>query len=152
MIKIDIDDQGKAFLKALEDVPNDKLPKVIRGITQAVHDKAIAGADKHSRPANKGGGMLLQAMSQPPREIPGGYEVGLDLQVAPHGAFVHFGTRPHVILPRDKKALRWVGAGDGFVFAKRVDHPGYEGDPFLYNAADEVFSNVNSIIASFLGN
>jgi hypothetical protein len=31
-----------------------------------------------------------------------------NLQHAPHALFVHFGTRPHVIRPKDKKALRWA--------------------------------------------
>jgi hypothetical protein len=63
-----------------------------------------------------------------------GWEIGHDLQVAPHALFVHWGTRPHVIRPKKKKALRWP-AGGRFVFATKVAHPGYKGDPWLVRAA-----------------
>lgn len=59
----------------------------------------------------------------------------LDRSIAPYGPYVHEGTRPHTIVPRYMLALRWVADGK-FVFAKRVRHPGYEGDPFLFNALD----------------
>ena len=36
--------------------------------------------------------------------------------VAPYALFVHDGTKPHQILPRAKKALRWTSGGK-FVFA-----------------------------------
>ena len=66
-----------------------------------------------------------------------------------YGFFVHFGTKPHVIKPKNKKALRWVG-GDNFIFAKKVNHPGYKGDPFLYIAAKESFSRFNSLVDKFV--
>lgn len=81
-----------------------------------------------------------------------GWLVGHDGQIAPHALFVHWGTRPHIIEPRVKKSLRWADAGymgplapkgvggkgkgrSGFIFAKRVHHPGYRGDPWLVRAA-----------------
>lgn len=51
--------------------------------------------------------------------------------------FVHFGTRPHIIEPYRRKALRFV-VKDKLVFAKRVHHTGYKGDPFLYKALNSV--------------
>lgn len=63
------------------------------------------------------------------------YLIGHDLGRAPYSVFVHWGARPHVIEPRTKKALRWV-AGGAFAFAKRVNHPGYRGDPYLVDAAN----------------
>lgn len=68
--------------------------------------------------------------------ITGGWEVGHDGRVAPYARFVHDGSRPHVILPKDRQTLRWPVAG-GFAFAKRVNHPGYRGDPWLRRAARE---------------
>lgn len=47
--------------------------------------------------------------------------------------FLAEGTRPHIIVPRRKKALRWVSGGK-FVFAKKVHHPGTKPDPFLAEA------------------
>ena len=53
-----------------------------------------------------------------------------------YAIFVHFGTRPHEIKPKKARALAFV-KGDKLIFAKRVRHPGYVGDPFLYNALQE---------------
>ena len=47
--------------------------------------------------------------------------------------FLMRGTRPHIIVPRRKKALRWAD-GQKFIFAKKVHHPGTKPDPFLTNA------------------
>lgn len=61
-----------------------------------------------------------------------------------YALFVHFGSKPHVILPKKKKALRWAGLG-AFVFAGRVNHSGYKGDPFMTNASQETFKNLDKI-------
>lgn len=57
----------------------------------------------------------------------------------PQLGFLIFGTRPHLILPKAKKALRFVGRG-GVVFAKKVRHPGTKINDFisrnLHRAAD----------------
>lgn len=66
--------------------------------------------------------------------IPGGWTIGHDLQHAPHARFVVEGTRPHLITPKNKKALRWP-VGGKFAFAKEVRHPGYKGDNYLQRAA-----------------
>lgn len=62
--------------------------------------------------------------------------VTIDRTTAPYGVYVHQGFKPFVIVPRHKKALRWVGRDGKFMFAKRVRHTGYKGDPFLFNALD----------------
>jgi len=64
--------------------------------------------------------------------------------------FVEKGTKPHIIKPKKKKSLRWVG-GSGFVFAKEVHHPGYKGDPFLRNSADATFKNLNKLFNKAIG-
>lgn len=71
---------------------------------------------------------------------------------AGHAKFVHGGTKPHVIRARKAKALAFkFGIGGGHpgitVFARSVNHPGTEPEPFLTealereldNAADRVF-------------
>ena len=76
------------------------------------------------------------------RAIEGGYTddgregwVEINRAVAKYGPYVHEGFPPHVIEPRIKKALRWF-ANDEVHFAKRVNHPGFKGDPFLFEALD----------------
>lgn len=54
----------------------------------------------------------------------------------PYGVFLHEGTKAHDIVPRSKKALRWV-QGNGSAFAKKVRHPGTKADQFLYTAAEK---------------
>lgn len=100
-------------------------------LAERVHELAVAGAEKHRKT-----GALVDAFGHGPKKIAGGWEIGADRQRAPHALFVHWGTKPHVIRPKNKKVLRWP-AGGAFAFAKEVHHPGYKGDPFLINAANQ---------------
>lgn len=59
---------------------------------------------------------------------------------APYAAPVHQGARPHVIRPRNARALRFEVDGGRVVFARRVNHPGQRAQPFLTNAAHRVVS------------
>jgi len=48
--------------------------------------------------------------------------------------YLEEGTAPHVIRPKNKKALRWkTGGGDKFAFAKEVHHPGTEARLFIHD-------------------
>jgi hypothetical protein len=59
--------------------------------------------------------------------------------LARYSAPVHEGARPHVIRPRNARALRFM-IGDRVVFARRVNHPGNAPNPFLRNAVHRVVS------------
>lgn len=61
---------------------------------------------------------------------------------APHAKYVHDGTAPHEIRARNARALRfyWPKAGR-VVYFKRVQHPGYKGNPFLRDAITDEMSN-----------
>lgn len=61
--------------------------------------------------------------------------VWVDDKKVPYAKVIHEGHGPYVIVPREKKALRWP-IGDHFYFAKRVNMPALEPDQFLYDAAD----------------
>ncbi len=66
---------------------------------------------------------------------------------ASYAAYVERGTRPHVIRPRNRKALRWAAngasarlsgsprSGGAVRFAKRVNHPGTRAQPFMLPGA-----------------
>lgn len=114
-------------------------------------------AGKH-RSKGPGGGALVRSIFK--RRIPDGWEIGHDLQVAPHALWVHWGSKPHLIKPKldsitsqvrahtrnghpvkaherqGKKMLRWANGG-AFIFARVVKHPGYKGDAWLPRAADQ---------------
>lgn len=51
----------------------------------------------------------------------------------PAAPYVLNGTKPHVILPRNKKVLRFT-VGGNVVYARRVDHPGTKPNNFLMKA------------------
>lgn len=129
----------------LFEVPKKVEAQVLRDMSQYIYDKAQAGADKHTKT-----GALLQSLYN--RNIPGGREIGHDPQRAPHAVFVHWGTKPHVIKPKDKQSLRYPGRKfyAGWVFAKVVHHPGYKGDHWLTRAADDAVRNFDSIVQNAL--
>lgn len=56
----------------------------------------------------------------------------LSFNMAEHALFVEFGTKPHIIVPKEKKALKWKSGGSD-VFAKKVYHPGTRPQPFIRN-------------------
>lgn len=69
-----------------------------------------------------------------------------------YAAHVEFGTAPHVIVPRRRKALAWGGARrlSGSLrkgakptnFARRVNHPGTRARPYLRPGAEQALREV----------
>lgn len=66
-----------------------------------------------------------------------------------YAQFVEFGTRPHVIRPRNKKILAWGASrrlsgnartGSDMIFAHEVHHPGTKAQPYIMPAAQEVIA------------
>lgn len=112
--------------------------ETILGLSQATFDGAQTGAQRHSKT-----GALVQSLYN--RAAPKGRAVGHDPQRAPYAIFVNLGTRPHVIRPKNKRALRWP-VGGRFVFATKVDHPGYIGDAYLYKSADTAVAKMGAIV------
>lgn len=62
--------------------------------------------------------------------------VYLDEGQAPYAPAIHNGAAARVIVPVNRKALRWADGGQ-FVFAKKVHWPGIRPDPFLYQALED---------------
>ena len=80
----------------------------------------------------------------------GNLEKAIDYQISNSG--MHKGTPAHVINPRFKKVLRFVPrGGNGFVFARRVFHPGTAPDPFLYDALENNIPNIINIFSQYTG-
>lgn len=75
--------------------------------------------------------------SQVDKDALTGY-VYIDGHAASYGRYVHEGTKPHLIRPRNRKMLRWATRGGNFAFASIVKHPGTAPDQFLYNAANDL--------------
>ena len=60
---------------------------------------------------------------------------------------VHEGTNPHVIEPKNKKALYWKGAKYP---VKRVMHPGIKANPYADRAVEQASSRMNEFISRAL--
>lgn len=87
-------------------------------------------------------GRLAQAIKEDPIVSNGPFRViGGVTSHAPYSAFVHMGTKPHVIRPRNASALKF-NAGGETVFAASVNHPGTKPRPFLTNALERVLRNL----------
>jgi hypothetical protein len=77
------------------------------------------------------------------------YEVNgnkLDIHMPEYAFCVEFGTKPHIIRPKNKKSLHWK-QGNKDVFAKIVHHPGTFPQPFIRTAIntklrDIVYNNL----------
>lgn len=126
----------KTFKKLDSNLANDVLESVI----ERSQDKALNLAKKHTVT----GEMENSIFSKFYPNTKSGF-IGAS---APHAIFVHFGTRPHSIEPKDKKVLRFVSGG--FVFSKKVQHPGYGGDPFIINAINDTFKDLDNITREVL--
>ncbi len=132
------------FQDFLKDFDEDIQKKVILKMSQVAFDKAKEGANRHFVT-----GALRQSLRNTKAATardPFRRRVFHDPQRAPHAIFVNFGTKPHVIKPKDKKALRWVGPDGRFRFAKQVNHPGYRGDAYMVRAATEAVKSFRTII------
>jgi hypothetical protein len=66
------------------------------------------------------------------------YEVIAD---APYASFVHEGTRPHHIAPRQASVLRFPKSGT-MLYRPSVQHPGTQPRPFLRVAMDQVIGGL----------
>lgn len=133
MINISIDENALNAFKAQSDAVKKLIRKQsLAKLADDVFANAMARADEHTK-----SGVMRQAMYI--RKISDlHWQVGIDDALAPYGKWVHDGSRPHTIKPKNRKALRWV-KGSNFVFAKKVNHPGYKGDAFFELAVrDEV--------------
>lgn len=117
----------------------DLAKSVTHNTAQETFDAAYAAADKHTKT-----GALIRSLKIK-EDSPSKYTIYHDLQAAPHAVFVHWGTAAHEIKPVNKKILRWAG-GDAFIFARRVHHPGYKGDPYLTSARKAILSQFERIL------
>lgn len=141
--------------------------KALAQLATAVHREVMDGADRHTKT-----GALFQSARL--ARTDDGWRVYHDLQRAPHAPFVHWGTKPHVIRPKDRKALRytregvfwfWFGPkspreramirqwvknkgydGNTRILFKWPFHPGYKGDDYMRRAVDNAVTTFERIV------
>lgn len=126
-----------------------------QAVKSATNDVAVYAKNHHKFKARTGA--LERAVTH--RESSDGMSgyVTIDRTQAPYGVYVHQGYKAYDIVPRKKLALRWVAGTQKaringksvkkrtFAFAKRVHHPAYQGDPFLFDALDKRTANIQKI-------
>jgi len=66
-----------------------------------------------------------------------------------YAAHVEYGTRPHLITVKNKKALHWKDKGNS-VFATRVWHPGTQASPYFRPALDATKARVPLVLSKHL--
>lgn len=69
--------------------------------------------------------------------------------IGPHteyAAFVEFGTKPHVIRPKGKKALSFFVGGQR-ITVKSVNHPGTRAKPFVRPAFEDWVDTLGALVA-----
>lgn len=108
------------------------------GLRKGIHEAVEKGADAAVRyarahhPHQRRTGLLTSRASlkwRPVRITPTSFFVDF-MATAPYAPFVEFRTKPHIILPRNAKVLRFV-VGGVTVYAKKVKHPGSKAMPFV---------------------
>lgn len=113
-----------AALKDFMTGPAGAATKLVRKVQHETLNLA-----KQSSPVDKGG--LRGSHEATPvlvtqNEVTAGVEAH-----AEYAMFVHEGTRPHTIMPRNVKVLAWKPRGGDVVYAKHVNHPGTKAQPWL---------------------
>jgi hypothetical protein len=106
---------------------NNLARKALAATAEDVEEYVVSQAAKH----HKTGALVRSVFIRPAGDA---WEVGHDLQHAPHTLFVHWGTKPHKIKPKNKRALRWASGG-AFAFAREVSHPGNKPDKWMDRTA-----------------
>lgn len=127
-IKTDFNKLAKAFEKAPE-ATRDMVRKQLKIAAEGIKDRA---STEHRYKRQSG---QLERDGIVTRVEDNVATIALNPRV-PYGVYVHEGTKPHIILPKQKRVLRWSD-GNKFIFSKSVVHPGTKPDQFLYNAADK---------------
>lgn len=139
----------EAIRRKLEQIGGKLAKRALAETAEEIEENVGEWAGRHTRPG--GTGALFRSIVARPLGDGSQWEIGHDLQVAPHVLFVHWGTRPHKIKPKNKKMLRFP-VGGKFAFAREVNHPGYRGDPWLAEQAAEapkIFERrVNALLAT----
>lgn len=88
------------------------------------------------RSAPKDTGFLRSAHKKTPIIAEGEKIIAGVENEAKYGIYVHEGTKPHTVVPRNKKVLAWIPRGSGKpVFARSVMHPGTKAQPWLAKSA-----------------
>ena len=126
MITIDVDSRNiDAKLGQLPAAERSALRRAISVLTGLLRERVkgkIVGGPLHGHP----GGPLQSSIQGEFRESPTSMEGRVFSRGVIYAAIHEYGgvTRPHVIRPRNARALAFIGGAGSLVFAAKVNHPG----------------------------
>ena len=125
MIKIDSSDLNKfsVILKELPDEIKDDVRKVVKNSAFNIEKNAKSSASVKT-------GHLKRSISTKMGDM----EATIHTSNLKYAPMVEFGTRPHIIRAKNKKALYWKGASHP---VKQVNHPGSKAKPYLIPAFEK---------------
>ena len=125
MIKIDSSDLNKfsVMLGELPDEIKDNVRKVVKNSAFNIERNAKSSASVKT-------GHLRRSISTKMGDM----EATIHTSNLKYAPMVEFGTRPHIIRAKNKKALYWKGATHP---VKKVNHPGSKAKPYLIPAFDK---------------
>ena len=125
MIKIDSTDLNKfsVILRELPDEIKNDVRKVVKNSAFNIEKNAKSSASVKT-------GHLRRSISTKMGDM----EATIHTSNLKYAPMVEFGTRPHIIRAKNKKALYWKGASHP---VKQVSHPGSKAKPYLIPAFEK---------------
>ena len=125
MIKVDSTDLNKfsVILRELPDEIKDDIRKVVKNSAFNIERNAKSSASVKT-------GHLRRSISTKMGDM----EATIHTSNLKYAPMVEFGTRPHIIRAKNKKALYWKGATHP---VKQVNHPGSKAKPYLIPAFEK---------------
>jgi HK97 gp10 family phage protein len=73
--------------------------------------------------------------------------IGPNERQAPYGGYVEFGTKPHVIRPKNPSGVLVFKINGQKVFAKKVNHPGTQAQPYVRPAFEAWVDSLGTMAA-----
>jgi len=147
-MRIELKNLQETF-KILENIDKERANQAIKNVTQDVYENVRFYAKEHHKT-----GTMEKNIRHSTKTQAGIVWIDDDNMLVNwkgkrvnYANFVLFGTRPHEIKPKTKKALRFSYKNlDEFVYRKSVHHPGYRGDDFMYKALQKTLSKLDKLI------
>ena len=73
--------------------------------------------------------------------------IGPNENIAPYGGYVEFGTKPHVIRPRNPGGVLVFKMNGMTVYAKKVNHPATQAQPYVRPAFEAWVDSLGTMAA-----
>ena len=129
MIKIDASELNKfsVYLVKLSNESEDNVKKVVKNSAFNIQKNAMSNLTKNKSVAT---GHLRRGISTDIK----GLEATVHTSNIKYAPMIEYGTRAHIIKPKNKKFLYWKGASHP---VKQVNHPGSKAKPYLIPAFNQ---------------